>query len=95
MVESSPLVSVIMATYNSQGYVRESVESVLAQTECDWGLRITDDCSVDSTFVLLQAFEAQDSRDSRSAPRFESRSCSSPEQVHRESKWTIHRVSRQ
>ena len=62
MVESRPLVSVIMATYNSQEYVRESVESVLAQTECDWELLITDDCSVDSTFVLLQKFEAQDSR---------------------------------
>lgn len=43
------LVSIIMPSYNTASFIRESVESVLRQTYTNWELLIVDDCSTDNT----------------------------------------------
>src|SRR5512146_251636 len=53
---ADPIVSVIMAVYNGQEYLRESVESILAQTFADFELVIVDDGSTDRTPDLLRAY---------------------------------------
>lgn len=47
------LVSVIMPTFNSEKYLRESIDSILSQTHANLELIITDDCSSDSTWDIL------------------------------------------
>lgn len=48
-----PSVSVVMATYNRLTFLKEAVESVLAQTFGDWELLIVDDGSQDGTWDWL------------------------------------------
>lgn len=58
----APLFSIVMPTYNSELYVEEAVDSVLAQTVHEWELLIVDDCSSDRTMEILRRYEARDSR---------------------------------
>jgi glycosyltransferase involved in cell wall biosynthesis len=57
-----PLVSVIMGVYNDTGYLRESIESVLAQTFTDFEFVIIDDRSTDSSAETIKAFLEKDPR---------------------------------
>lgn len=50
------LVSVIMPTYNCGQFIRESIDSVLAQTYENWELLIVDDCSTDDTETVVSAY---------------------------------------
>ncbi len=59
---NKPLVSVITATYNSEAFVLETIASIRNQTFDDWELLITDDCSTDGTFQLLEEAAAEDLR---------------------------------
>ena len=54
-----PTVSVLMAVYNGEAFLRETVESVLAQTSADFEFVIVDDASTDGTAAILDAFEDQ------------------------------------
>lgn len=58
----TPVVSVIVATYNRLHLLRETVESVRAQTFAEWELIIADDGSTDSTRSYLEGLAARDSR---------------------------------
>ena len=58
----SELVSVIMPTYNSQKYVKFSIESVLSQSFKNLELIIVDDCSEDKTMKILKQYQIKDSR---------------------------------
>lgn len=55
-VVKKPRISVIMAAYNAEKYIREAVESILKQTLEDWQLFIVNDCSTDKTAEILQTF---------------------------------------
>lgn len=56
MTDKQPLVSVVMSVYNSERYLRESVESILSQTFTDFEFIIIDDGSVDKSNSILQSF---------------------------------------
>jgi len=52
----SPLVSVITAAYNAERFIREAVDSVLAQTLTDFELIVVDDASTDATADILKSY---------------------------------------
>ena len=51
-----PLISILMAAYNSEKTIRYAIESVLAQTCPDWELLIVDDCSADNTLSIAGSY---------------------------------------
>lgn len=55
-MKSEPLVSVIMNGYNAERYLREAIDSVLAQTYQYWELIFWDNCSTDSTSDIVQSY---------------------------------------
>ena len=46
-------VSIIMAAFNVDSYIEESIRSVIAQTNHNWELIICDDHSSDETWQLI------------------------------------------
>lgn len=52
----SELVSIIMPSYQTGRFIRETIKSVLAQTYSNWELIIIDDCSTDNTDEVVSAF---------------------------------------
>jgi teichuronic acid biosynthesis glycosyltransferase TuaG len=56
------LVSVIMPAYNSEKYIRESIESVISQDYKNWELIIVDDCSKDDTKRIVKEYMKKDTR---------------------------------
>ena len=60
--KNSPLVSVIIPCYNTEKYVESAVRSIMSQTYKNLEIIITDDCSTDNTFTILQRLVAEDSR---------------------------------
>ena len=58
----APLVSVVCPVYNGETYLRECVDSVLAQTYSSWDLAIVNNCSSDRTLAIAQEYAARDSR---------------------------------
>ena len=55
-MNNGELVSVIMPSYNTGRYIKESIESVINQTYTDWELIIVDDCSTDNTDEVVAEF---------------------------------------
>ncbi|WP_407545806.1 glycosyltransferase family 2 protein [Vibrio parahaemolyticus] len=56
MQKSQSLVSIIMPSYNSEGTILESIQSVLSQTYKNWELIIVDDRSTDNTWQVIQTY---------------------------------------
>lgn len=54
--------SVLLCTYNGAAFVRQQVDSILAQTLRDFELIIVDDRSADDTFPILERYAASDNR---------------------------------
>lgn len=48
---------ILLATYNSQNFLREQLESLYNQTEKEWDLYIRDDGSTDDTFKIVKEFK--------------------------------------
>ena len=59
---SMPRVSVIMPLYNAESYVAQAVESVKAQTMCDWELLVIDDCATDGSHSAAVRAAGDDAR---------------------------------
>ena len=57
-----PRVSVITPAYNAARFLRDTIESVRAQTVTDWELLIVDDGSTDETVGIVQRYAEADSR---------------------------------
>src|SRR5579862_2517303 len=57
-----PAVSVVMSVFNGQAFLREAIESILAQTFTDFEFIIIDDGSTDRTGEILAAYGKHDSR---------------------------------
>lgn len=56
----NPLVTVVTISYNSSAYIRNAIESVLAQSYTNIEYIIGDDCSTDDTWQIIR--EYKDSR---------------------------------
>ncbi|HTD47948.1 MAG TPA: glycosyltransferase [bacterium] len=57
-----PIVSVVMPVHNGAAYVREAIESILAQTFRDVEFIVIDDGSTDDTRAILAGYERADAR---------------------------------
>ena len=57
-----PRVSVIMPVYNCEAYLREAIDSVLAQDDEEWELLIVDDASTDSSQEIIQEYAETEPR---------------------------------
>ena len=51
-----PKVSVVMAVYNAEKYLRQAIESILSQSFGDFELLINDDGSTDTSAEIIQSF---------------------------------------
>jgi glycosyltransferase involved in cell wall biosynthesis len=61
-MSDTPCVSVLMPVYNPGAFLREAVDSVLAQSYPSFELIAIDDGSTDGSYELLQAYAARDAR---------------------------------
>lgn len=55
-------VVIVLASYNSEKYLCETIESVLAQTHDNFELIVVDDHSIDGSVDIVKNFEERDSR---------------------------------
>ena len=58
----TPRVSLGMPVYNAQRFLREVLDSILAQTFTDFELIISDNGSTDATEAICREFAARDRR---------------------------------
>ena len=58
----TPLVSVVTPVHNGAEYLRECIESVLAQTYPNWDYTIVDNSSTDNTAEIAAEFAKRDGR---------------------------------
>lgn len=56
------LVSIVMPCYNGEKFIRETIESVLAQTYDKWELLVIDDGSKDNSYDLVNHYVEKDDR---------------------------------
>lgn len=59
MSGTGPRVAILLSTYNGARYLREQLESLLAQQDCEWVLRWRDDGSDDATPAIMAEFAAR------------------------------------
>ena len=57
-IQQMPQVSIAMATYNGEKYLRAQLESIVAQTEMPTEVIISDDGSTDNTVEIAETFQA-------------------------------------
>lgn len=55
-------VSVIIPVYNTEKYIKTTVDSIVAQTYSDWELLLIDDCSKDNTHLVCEELAQGDRR---------------------------------
>ncbi|MGM9580174.1 MAG: glycosyltransferase [Anaerovibrio sp.] len=55
-------VSIVLPVYNGSRYLREAIESILAQTYSNIELIIVNDCSTDNTEAIVREYMAADNR---------------------------------
>ena len=50
------MITILLATYNSSPYLKEQIDSILAQTYENWNLVVRDDLSTDSTVEIIKDY---------------------------------------
>lgn len=55
-------VSIITPVYNSEKFLRYTIESVINQTYRDWELLLVDDCSIDKSSKIIEEYIEKDER---------------------------------
>lgn len=60
--DRTPTVSIGMPVYNGAKYIREALDSLLAQTFTDFDLVISDNASTDATQAICEEYARRDSR---------------------------------
>jgi glycosyltransferase involved in cell wall biosynthesis len=58
----SPLLSIIIPSYNRESIIVETLDSVLAQTYINWECIVVDDGSTDNTWQVLEGYKQRDDR---------------------------------
>ncbi|MFC0780605.1 glycosyltransferase family 2 protein [Flavobacterium sp. HJSW_4] len=58
----SELVSIIVPTYNTEKFIRQTIESVQNQTYQNWEMILADDASTDQTVSIIEEFAQKDNR---------------------------------
>lgn len=53
-------IEILLAVYNGEAFLREQLDSILAQTDGDWHLTLSDDGSTDSSAAILAAYAERD-----------------------------------
>ena len=56
------MISIALATYNGERFLREQLDSIIEQSYANWELHVCDDCSSDCTCTILREYEKKDSR---------------------------------
>lgn len=56
------LVSIVLPVYNGEDYLREALDSVLAQTWPEWELIVVNDGSTDATAAIVEEYARRDGR---------------------------------
>ena len=59
MKEDGPLVSVVVNCLNSEKFLREALDSVYAQTYCNWEIVFWDNNSSDQSAVIAQSYDSK------------------------------------
>ena len=54
--------TILLATYNGQKYLREQLDSIVSQSYKDWRLLVHDDGSTDNTIAILKDYAILDGR---------------------------------
>jgi glycosyltransferase involved in cell wall biosynthesis len=55
-------ISVVLPVYNGEKFISDAINSILKQTHENFELIIVDDCSTDSTSIIISKFAALDTR---------------------------------
>ena len=53
-MDSIPKISVLVITFNQENVIRRTIESILSQKKYIYEICVSDDCSTDNTFSILQ-----------------------------------------
>lgn len=61
-VSVQDLISIIVPVYNTEKYIDQCIQSVLAQTYTNWELLLIDDGSTDSSGAICDKYAAEDNR---------------------------------
>ncbi len=56
------LVSIIVPVYNAEKFIRDTLETVKAQTYKNWELILVDDCSIDNSVNIIKSYIKDDKR---------------------------------
>jgi glycosyltransferase involved in cell wall biosynthesis len=57
MDNNKPLFTIATISYNSQGWIRQTIESVLSSSYTEFEYLISDDCSSDDTWKIIQEYK--------------------------------------
>lgn len=60
--KNTPLISVVIPTFNSGNFIRETIETVLNQTYKNFEIIVVDDESTDNTVSILEELSGKDER---------------------------------